>query len=208
MNIQEQIKARKLDENSVEKEAIPQFKIWQKEARDAGVKLHEATSLSTITKEGKPSARMVLLKFVDEEGFIFFTNYDSPKAEMLANNPFAAMVFYWHELERQVRIEGKVEKAATELSDEYFNSRPEGNRITSIVSPQSEVIASRKFLDELYLNFKNRISDEKYVRPENWGGYRLFPDMIEFWQGRNNRLHDRIKYTKEGKSWKIERLAP
>ena len=166
-------------------------------------------TLATATPDGRPSARMVLLRGADERGFSFFTNYESRKARELEANPFAALVFFWHELERQVRIEGRVERVSAQQSDAYFHSRPKGARIGAWASPQSQVIAGREILDSRYLEFERRHPDETVPRPANWGGYRLVPDSIEFWQGRPNRLHDRLRYTlRPAGSWLIERLAP
>jgi pyridoxamine 5'-phosphate oxidase len=165
-------------------------------------------TLATSTKDGKPSARIVLLKGYDEKGFVFYTNYESHKGLELAENPNAALVFFWKEIERQIRIEGIVEKISATESDAYFFSRPEGSRISAWASPQSTIIETRELLEtnvqRYTAEFKNSIP-----RPPHWGGYRVMPLKIEFWQGRSNRLHDRIQYTKttEG-SWKAERLAP
>jgi pyridoxamine 5'-phosphate oxidase len=166
-------------------------------------------TLATATPLGRPSARMVLLRGADERGFSFFTNYESRKARELEANPYAALVFFWHELERQVRIEGRVERVSPDESDRYFHSRPRGARIGAWASPQSQVIAGREVLESRYSESENRHPDETIPRPANWGGYRLIPDSIEFWQGRPNRLHDRLRYTlRPGRSWLIERLAP
>ena len=159
-------------------------------------------------KDGKPSARIVLLKGFDERGFIFFSNYESNKGKALAENPNAALIFFWKEIERQIRIEGVTEKISAEESDEYFFSRPEGSRIGAWASPQSKIIKNRNVLEENVQRFSNKFKNS-IPRPPHWGGYRVMPELIEFWQGRSNRLHDRIQYTKTGSgSWKVDRLAP
>ncbi|HEV7799420.1 MAG TPA: pyridoxamine 5'-phosphate oxidase [Pyrinomonadaceae bacterium] len=197
------------DENSVERNPLDLFQRWSEEARAAGIHLSEAMTLATSTVEGKPSARLVLLKQADERGFVFFTNYNSRKARELDANPQAALVFYWPQLERQVRVEGKVERIGPAESDAYFKTRPRESQIGALASPQSEVIASREGLqqrvDELEKLYENREVD----RPAHWGGYRLLPNRIEFWKGRPGRLHDRISYERRvDGSWSISRLAP
>jgi pyridoxamine 5'-phosphate oxidase len=168
-----------------------------------------AMTLATASADGVPAARIVLLKGYDEHGFVFFTNYESFKGMQLAENPRACLVFFWKELERQVRITGLVEKVSAEESDAYFNSRPEGSRIGAWVSPQSQVIASREWLEEQEKKYIKDFSEQTVKRPAHWGGYRVKPISIEFWQGRSNRLHDRIQYTLQGdNTWTIERLAP
>jgi pyridoxamine 5'-phosphate oxidase len=164
--------------------------------------------LATATSDGKPSARMVLLKDLDTDGFTFFSNYDSKKGNQLEVNPFASLVFFWPELERQVRIEGKVTRTLRKVSDEYFNTRPEGSRIGSWASPQSQRIPSREYLENLQKDYQKLFQQRMLERPENWGGYKLLPLLFEFWQGRENRLHDRFEYTRNGNMWEIYRLAP
>ena len=165
-------------------------------------------TLATSSKDGKPSARIVLLKGFDERGFVFFTNYESNKGKALDENPNAALIFFWKEIERQVRIEGVIEKISAAESDEYFFSRPEGSRIGAWASPQSKIIKNRNILEENVQRFSNEFKNS-IPRPPHWGGYRVMPELIEFWQGRSNRLHDRIQYTKTGSgSWKVDRLAP
>ena len=166
-----------------------------------------AMTLATVSAAGRPSARMVLLKGVDHGGFVFFTNYKSRKGRELTANPEAALLFYWTELEREVRIEGRVEKISAQESDEYFGSRPLGSRHAAIASPQSKVVPDRAALEALFAEAEQRHGDET-PRPAHWGGYRLLPAAIEFWQGRANRLHDRVLYTLKSRGWKIERLAP
>lgn len=197
-----------LDEGDIAADPFEQFLRWWNDALKSEITEVNAMTLATSTRDGKPSARIVLLKDVDENGFVFFTNYKSHKGKELEENPYAALIFFWKEIERQVRIEGEAEKISTAESDAYFLSRPEGSRIGAWASPQSAVIINRELLEtnaERYRReFKNSIP-----RPPHWGGYRVMPLKIEFWQGRNNRLHDRIQYTKtkEG-SWKVDRLAP
>jgi pyridoxamine 5'-phosphate oxidase len=198
-----------LSEQDVHPDPIRQFALWFEEAQQSGNPEFNAAALATATPQGRPSARMVLLRGVDDRGFSFFTNYESRKARELEANPYAALVFFWHELERQVRIEGRVERVSAEESDRYFHSRPRGARIGAWASPQSQVISGREFLDSRYTESDSSHPDETVPRPPNWGGYQLIPDSIEFWQGRPNRLHDRLRYTlRPGGSWLIERLAP
>ena len=167
-----------------------------------------AMTLATASTNGKPSARIVLLKDYNEQGFVFFSNYESHKGKELAVNANAALVFFWKEIERQIRIEGTAEKISAAESDAYFLSRPEGSRIGAWASPQSTVIESRSLLEKNVNHFKQEFKNS-IPRPPHWGGYRVMPDLIEFWQGRSNRLHDRIQYTKtSGGSWKVDRLAP
>ena len=167
-----------------------------------------AMTLATCNKEGKPSARIVLLKGFTSEGFIFFTNYKSRKGEDLENNNNAALVFFWKELERQVRIEGIVKKLTDEQSDAYFMIRPEQSRISAWSSPQSQIIKSRDVLEENFIRYQEQFSDGTIIRPPHWGGYIVTPQVIEFWQGRPNRLHDRLQYRLLNNKWKIDRLAP
>jgi pyridoxamine 5'-phosphate oxidase len=196
-------------ETDVDTDPIRQFLSWYHEAASSGTAESNAMALATATPEGRPSARMVLLRGVDERGFSFFTNYESRKARELEANPYAALVFFWHELERQVRVEGQVQRVAGEESDLYFESRPLGARIGAWASPQSDVVASRQILEKRYRELESVHRDGQVPRPANWGGYRLIPTSIEFWQGRPNRLHDRLRYTRrEQGGWLIERLAP
>ena len=201
--------AESIDEKTVDRDPLQLFKRWLEEARIAGINLAEAMTLATATPEGKPSARLVLLKQADEHGFVFFTNYNSVKARELDSNPQAALVFYWPLLERQVRVEGRVERTSAAESDAYFKTRPRESQIGALASPQSEVISSRAALqqkaDELEKHYENR----EVERPENWGGYRLQAERIEFWKGRPGRLHDRISYGRQPDgAWSMERLAP
>ncbi|HEX3183872.1 MAG TPA: pyridoxamine 5'-phosphate oxidase [Pyrinomonadaceae bacterium] len=198
-----------LDEKLVERDPIKQFQLWFDEAVAAKLPLAEAMTLATATPEGRPSARMVLLKQVDEDGFVFFTNYHSAKASQLESNPYAALVFYWNPLDRQVRIEGRVERTSAEESESYFQTRPRESQIGAWASPQSSVIAGREVLEERARELEAYYRDRAIECPGHWGGYRLRPDKIEFWKSRIGRLHDRILYelTSDG-TWSINRLAP
>jgi pyridoxamine 5'-phosphate oxidase len=198
-----------LREEDVDPDPIRQFGRWFDEAMHCEVPEPNAMTLATASADGRPSARIVLLRGVDERGFAFFTNYESRKARELDANPRAALVFFWHQLERQVRIEGRVERVGADESDRYFQSRPATSRIGAWSSPQSEVIASREALEERCREFEHRFSDGSIARPPNWGGFRLVPETIEFWLGRPGRLHDRLRYSRrEHGGWLIERLAP
>lgn len=198
----------KLDEKNIAEDAIDQFTTWWDEAVKSEIDEVNAMTLATATPDGKPSARIVLLKGYDANGFVFFTNYNSNKGHALEANAHAALVFFWKELERQIRIEGAVEKVSNAESDAYFHSRPVSSRIGAWASPQSTVITNREILDENVAKFSAQFGDA-IPRPQHWGGFRIKPEMIEFWQGRSSRLHDRIRYTKSAEhTWKIERLAP
>jgi pyridoxamine 5'-phosphate oxidase len=196
-----------LDEHQVDPDPMKQFELWMKQAIEARIEEPTAMTLATADVEGKPAARMVLLKGFDEQGFIFYTNYSSRKGRQLESNPHAALAFYWKEFERQVRIEGIVKKVAEQESDNYFSSRPGPSQVSAIISPQSEIIPNRQFLIDLQERFLQSNADH-HSRPQHWGGYRLKPNMIEFWQGRPGRLHDRIRYRLSNSNWVIERLAP
>lgn len=196
---------RSFNEKDANVDAIRQFDTWWQDAMSSDIVEVNAMTLATSSSDGVPSARIVLLKGYDENGFIFFSNYESYKAQQLAENPRACLVFFWKELERQVRITGIVEKTSDNISDEYFNQRPEMSRRSAMASPQSKVIESREWLE----NEAAKIKTASIKRPKNWGGYLVRPITIEFWQGRASRLHDRIQYTLEGNgTWKMERLAP
>ena len=198
-----------LDERSVDPNPITLFRGWFEEAITSGSKLPDAMTLATATKDGKPSARMVLLKQVDDAGFVFYTNYESNKAKELAENPRASLVFYWSQLDRQVRVEGTVGKVSTDESDKYFSTRPRDSQLGALASPQSAVIQSRKVLEQRYADFEEMYRLRTVQRPAHWGGYRLKPERIEFWQSRAGRLHDRILYELQSDgSWTIKRLAP
>jgi len=198
-----------LDEKQVERDPIKQFQLWFDDARAAKLPLAEAMTLATATPEGRPSARMVLLKQVDEEGFVFFTNYHSAKAALLESNPYAALVFYWNPLDRQVRVEGRVERTSVAESQEYFETRPRESQIGAWASPQSNVIAGREVLEQRAQELEEYYRDREIECPGHWGGYRLRPDKIEFWKSRIGRLHDRILYELQPDgTWSIKRLAP
>jgi len=184
------------------------FSSWYDEAQRAGYYLPEAITLATATPDGTPSARMMLLKGFDRRGFRFFTNYDSRKGKELEANPKASMVFYWNTLQRQVRIEGAVEKLPREESEAYFRTRPRGSQLGAWASNQSSVLTDRKQLDDRFAELERRFAGEEVPLPDFWGGFRLVPRRIEFWQGRANRLHDRLRYTREGDRWTLERLSP
>jgi len=206
---QNSIAAEDLDERTVEHEPIKQFRDWFDNALASGSRLPESMTLATATKDGQPSARVVLLKDVDERGFVFYTNYRSAKAKELDENPRAALVFYWLGLDRQVRVEGTVERVSDEESDEYFKTRPHESQIGALASPQSEVIHSREVLEKNFRDLDELYRDRSIDRPAHWGGYRLKPERVEFWQNRASRLHDRILYEREADgSWTISRLAP
>lgn len=199
---------KSLNESEVKQSPIEQFDRWLNEAINSGILEPNAMTLATSTFDGKPSARVVLLKHYDEKGLSFFTNYESRKAKNIIQNPYGALVFFWPELERQVRIEGKIQKATDAESDRYFKTRPEASKIGAWASPQSSVIPNRKYLERLMADFEEEFKGKPIMRPPNWGGYTLVPTLFEFWQGRPNRLHDRIQYTLVNNQWKIERLAP
>lgn len=201
--------AQVLLENAAAAHPVIQFQNWWQQTLQTEITEPNAMTLATASCDGMPSARIVLLKGFDSNGFVFFTNYKSYKAMQLEENPKACLVFFWKELERQVRIVGLVSKLSAEESDHYFLSRPEGSRLGAWASPQSQVIESRQWLDEQFKSLKNESKSLVEQRPPHWGGYRVNPVIVEFWQGRPSRLHDRLQYTLEASgSWKMERLAP
>jgi len=197
---------RSLDETAVDPDPLRQFAAWFEEAGAAGVRAPEAMALATATSDGRPSVRMVLLKGFDERGFVFFTGYESRKGAELAANPRAALLFHWDALGRQVRIEGTVERVSKAESDAYFRSRPRGAQISATVSPQSRVVESRASLEALAAELE--AGGDDIPRPPTWGGFRVRPETYELWQHRANRLHDRLRYRRNGGGWTIERLAP
>lgn len=196
-----------LDEADAAADPFAQFQRWFDEAVRAELPTPNAMTLATVAADGTPGARIVLLKGADAQGFVFYTNYQSRKGRELAANPRAVLVFHWTELEREVRIEGGVEKTGTAESDAYFSSRPLGSRHAAIASPQSEVVADRSVLENRFAEVA-KMQGEQPARPAHWGGYRLNPIAVEFWQGRRNRLHDRLLYARAGEGWSISRLAP
>jgi pyridoxamine 5'-phosphate oxidase len=196
-----------LDEGRVDPDPIRQFQAWMNEAVAAQLPEPTAMTLATVNGRGRPSARIVLLKGVDAQGFVFFTNYESRKGKELAANPMAALTFMWKELERQVRIEGQAERVSAAESNAYYATRPLGSRIGAWASPQSDAIESRAWLEKRWEEL-TREHGENPPCPPHWGGYRILPDYLEFWQGRGSRLHDRIAYARAGERWKIARLAP
>ena len=200
-----------LSESSLHPDPITQFRLWQAEAAAAGTRETDRMTLATATPDGRPSARFVLLRGLDERGFVFFTNLRSRKAHELEANPRASLVFHWPELHRQVRIEGAVERIPSQESDAYFDTRPIGSRLSAIASPQSEVVTSRADLERRVreLIARHRSAHARVRRPEHWGGYRVIPDVVEFWQRRRNRLHDRLRdVEREDGGWRIAREAP
>ncbi|MCX6141136.1 MAG: pyridoxamine 5'-phosphate oxidase [Candidatus Kapabacteria bacterium] len=197
-----------LTEESVQREPFGQFSSWFDEAVAASLPEPTAMVLSTVSAQNKPSSRVVLMKGLDEHGFVWFTNYESKKGRDLASNPFASLLFFWPELERQVRIEGHVSKISQAESLKYFVSRPLESRLGAWASFQSLVVESRDILHRQFENAKARFSDGEVPLPPSWGGYRLTPTTYEFWQGRPSRMHDRIQYSKDGNAWAIERLSP
>ncbi len=206
--IRKDYSAKSLFKTDVDKNPIDQFNKWFKEATHAEMEEVNAMTLSTATKQGKPSARIVLLKGIDNNGFVFFTNYNSTKGQQLAENPFAALTFFWKELERQVRIEGTVQKISEQDSITYFNSRPYKSRVGAWVSDQSKPLISRVELMRKFTLKAATFIGQKVPKPNFWGGYILMPTRIEFWQGRPSRLHDRINYSLENGKWHVERLSP
>jgi len=207
--LREDYRAKTLEITDVLANPIQQFNEWFQEALDSQIKEANAMTIATVDAQGKPAARIVLLKGFDENGFIFYTNYDSRKGQELAANPNIAVVFLWKDLERQIRIEGVAEKLAPAVSLNYFQSRPKGSQIGAWASPQSQVIPDRSILEQNVLDLKEKYKNaDNLPIPSHWGGYQIKPTLIEFWQGRSSRLHDRLCYTLIENEWKIERLAP
>ena len=208
-DIRKDYQLQSLLETDIAADPFIQFNRWWDDAVKSELDEINAMTLATASLSGTPAARIVLLKSVTEDGFVFFTNYNSHKGKELHENPQACLVFFWKELERQVRITGRVQKVSAAESDEYFNSRPAGSRVGAWASPQSSVIPSRKVIEKNIVKVEEQFAGTEITRPLHWGGYIVIPAVIEFWQGRTNRLHDRLQYSKmQDGSWKIERLAP
>lgn len=207
-DIRKDYKLKSLLEKDVKSDPAEQFSVWWNEAVNSQIEEVNAMTLATATPDGMPSARIVLLKGFTPEGFKFYTNYQSHKGTELAQNPYAALVFFWKELERQVRIEGTVEKLSEQDSEAYFKTRPAASKIGAWASPQSTPVAGRYIIEQNELKYRAQFGEENIPKPPHWGGYIVKPVKIEFWQGRRSRLHDRIQYTKQNTEWLIERIAP
>lgn len=211
LNIKElrkEYRLKSLDISDLNLNPFLQFSVWFHEAQQAKIEEPNAMALATVSFDRRPSCRTILLKSVDSQGFLFFTNYDSRKGKDFAHNPYACMTFYWRELERQVIIDGLIEKLTTEESEEYFALRPRGSQLATWASHQDEVIASREQLEQNYREYEEIYKKNPIPMPTYWGGYRLLPERFEFWQGRVNRLHDRFCYLLNNDEWQIYRLAP
>lgn len=206
-NLRRQYSKSTLSASSVSKDPFKQFEKWFQDVLKSGFLEPNAMTLATATKAGKPSARIVLLKGIHDNGFVFYTNYKSKKGKEIEENPYGSLLFYWDKLERQIRIEGTIEKVSQKESEEYFNTRPYKSRVGAWASKQSSVIESRSAIVKEFLKYMMKFKNHVPL-PDVWGGYRLIPDSFEFWQGRPNRLHDRVRYIKNKSGWKIDRLAP
>jgi pyridoxamine 5'-phosphate oxidase len=206
--LRQEYAAATLEERSVSPDPFLQFAVWFDQAMAAGLPEPNAMTLATAGMDGLPNARVVLLKELDERGFVFYTNYLSQKGRELDDNPHATLVFLWLELHRQVRIRGRVDKLTGSESDSYFLSRPRESQLGAMASPQSEAVPGREFLEARFTELEKQYRGKPLERPAHWGGYRLLPDSVEFWQGRTGRLHDRLLYTGKPGSWKLKRLAP
>ncbi len=207
-DLRENYKLKSLDISDVDLNPFKQFEVWFNEVLEAEISEPNAMCVATATKEGKPSARVLLLKGFDEKGFVFYTNYESRKGKELAENNQASLLFFWVDLERQIRIEGTVEKVTNEESEKYFKTRPFKSRLGAWASNQSEVISGRYIIIKKFVGYLAKFRSTNVPLPPYWGGYRLKPEEFEFWQGRANRLHDRIRYKKEKDNWILERLSP
>jgi pyridoxamine 5'-phosphate oxidase len=198
-----------LNEEDVNHNPFKQFELWMHQAVEAEILEPHAMTVSTVSSEGKPSSRIVLLRGFDENGFVFYTNYKSHKGNDMAQNNYACLNFFWPELERQIRIEGSISKIDQQISTDYFHSRPRESQIGAWASVQSAVIANRKVVEDAFILYTEKFKDLELIpKPEHWGGYNIKPTSIEFWQGRPSRLHDRLRYTEVNGEWKIERLSP
>ena len=206
--IRKDYRLAELDESVTGDDPLAFFGKWFVEAQAAEVSEVNAMTLATVSKNSKPHARIVLLKGLDKDGFVFYTNYDSDKGREIEDNPFGALIFFWHEVERQVRVEGRVERVSEEENDVYFQSRPEGSKLGAWSSPQSQPIPDRSILENNYHHYEQQFSGKEISRPVYWGGYRVIPEKVEFWQGRSNRMHDRIVFVRSDAAWKKFRIAP
>ncbi|CAK7063056.1 pyridoxamine 5'-phosphate oxidase [Petrimonas sulfuriphila] len=207
-DFREEYKTGELNESGVKANPMEQFQLWLQAAIDSKIPEPNAMTIATCTANGKPSARVVLLKEINKSGFVFFTNYLSRKGRELLENPFAALVFDWHSIERQVRVEGRVERLPVHDSDTYFNERPREAQIGAWSSQQSKILNNREELEQRQVSFEEKFNNRKIFRPSNWGGFILLPATIEFWQGRPGRLHDRLVYLRTEEGWTLHRLAP
>lgn len=200
---------KSFDEKDAKANPFDQFDIWWQDAVTSNIDEVNALNLCTVDAKGKPSGRIVLLKGYDRDGFVFFTNYQSRKGQELLANPYACMIFFWKELERQVRIDGRIEKVTDQENDTYFFSRPEGSQVGAWSSPQSSIIENRQVIENNVKHYHQVFSNQPITRPPHWGGYRVIPYQVEFWQGRSSRLHDRLQYSlMEDGNWQLVRLAP